>query len=346
MKVRDTIYSFSLSCFPNFQCFLLFICAVVIRQRGRRRISINWSPEKTPTTSNPRTPTKSTTTMTLRSSPRKRLHLADGTIASISSASSSTSTSTSGSNIHSIASPRKTTRFQSSLNANYYTPQTKRSRIIETPLAQRNVTTPLTRVLKGLSHAQLINVIQELVNNEPQFESKIRKQLPMPDIKPMEEQLIQLKKNIFKFKSLPMSRLVKNTDSVAHSRASTHLAALKKTIIDQSRQLNDSENWDALMDYCLMAWPYIRAIPIWENTSHNATRRSCFKILSWHCLCALKSAKQLLGEKRLNEFYSHIESMQSDCDDIGSCATHLINALDAINETEYTDLPKTSSTIA
>lgn len=310
----------------------------MIRQRGRRRISINWSPEKAPTASNPRTPTKSTTTMTLRSSPRKRLHhLADGTISSLSAPSGSSGNP-------SFGSPRKTTRLQSSLSTSYYTPQTKRSRIIESPLAQRNVTTPLTRVLKGLSHAQLINVIQEMVNNEPQLDSKIRKHLPMPDIKPMEEQLVQLKKNIFK--SLPMSRLVKNTDSVAHSRASTHLATFKKTIIDQSRQLNESENWDALLDYCLMAWPYVRATPIWENTSHNATRRSCFKILSWHCLCALKSAKHELGEQRLNELYSHIESMQSDCDDIGSCATHLINALDAINEPDYAELSITSTTIA
>lgn len=183
-----------------------------------------------------------------------------------------------------------------------------------------------------------------MVNKEPQFEPEIRTHLPMPDIKPMEEQLSQLKKNISK--SMPMSRLVKNTDSVAYSRAATHLATFKKTIVDQSRQLNESENWDALLDYCLMAWSYVRATPIWENTSHNATRRSCFKILSWHCLCALKSARQLLGEQRLNEFYSHIESMQSDCDDIGSCVTHLINALDAINEPEYADIPKTSTTIA
>lgn len=276
--------------------------------------------------------------MTLRSSPRKRLHLADGTIESISGPPS-------GSGNHSMnASPRKTTRSQSSFSTSYYTPQTKRSRLTEPPLAQRNASIPLSKVLKGLSHAQLINVIQELVNNEPQFESKIRNHLPMPDIKPMEEQLVQLKKNIFK--SLPTSRLVKNTDSVAHSRASTHLAAFKKTIVDQSRQLNDSENWDALLDYCLMAWPYVRATPIWENTSHNATRRSCFKYLSYHCLSALKSAKHMLGEQRLNEFYSHIESMQSDCDDIGSCAAYLINALDAINEPEFADIPKTSTTIA
>lgn len=118
----------------------------------------------------------------------------------------------------------------------------KRLRFIESPIAQQNTKVPLAKVLKGLSQAQLINVIQELVNNEPNIETKIRANLPMPDIKPMEEQLIQLKKNIFK--SLPTSRLVKNTDAVAYSRAATHLAAFKKAIVDQSRQLNESGTKD------------------------------------------------------------------------------------------------------
>lgn len=305
---------------------------VVIRQRGRRRISINWSPEKTQSTSIERTPTKSTTTMTLRSSPRKRLQLSDGTISVITSAPTSHERT---------QSPRKTNRFLTSVG--YYTPQTKRSRLTESPLAQRNVRTPLTKVLRGLSNAQLINVIQELVNNEPVIESKIRAYLPMPDIKPMEEQLIQLKKNIFK--SLPTSRLVKNTDSVSYSRASTHLSMFKKAIVEQSRQLNESENWDALLDYCLLAWPYVRGTPIWDNTSHNALRRSCFKLLSWHCLCALKSCTTQLGEQRLNEFYTNIETMQIDCDDIGSCVPYLLNQLDAISDSNFNMIPLTSTTI-
>lgn len=297
--------------------------SVIIRQRGRRR-SINWSPDKIPSSTAAllsilRTPTKSTS-MTLRSSPRKRLHL-DGVASSSSVLMSPLSIG---------QSPRKTIRTTPQITTpQSYTPQTKRLRFTESPIAQQNQTTPLTKILKGLSQTQLITVIQEMVNNEPCIETKIRANLPIPDIKPLEEQLMQLKKNIFK--SLPSSRLVKNTDSVGHSRAATHLNTFKKTVVDHSQQLNESENWDAVIDYCLMAWPIVRATPIWDNKTHNSVRRSCFKILSWHCLCALKEAGIALGEQRLKDLLNQMSSMKADCDDIGSCEPYLERILDSIH---------------
>lgn len=255
--------------------------------------------------------------MTLRSSPRKRLHL-DG----VASSSVMLSPQSTG------QSPRKMRTTLTTTPLSSYTPQTKRIRFTESPIAQQNQNTPLSKILRGYHQAQLITIIQELVNNEPGIETKIRTNLPMPDIKPMEEQLIQLKKNIFK--SLPTSRLVKNTDSVGHSRAATHLATFKRTVVDQSQQLNESENWDAIIDYCLMAWPIVRATPVWDNKTHNSVRRSCFKILSWHCLCALKSAGVALGVARLKDLLNQMPSMKVDCDDIGACEPHLETILDSI----------------
>lgn len=250
--------------------------------------------------------------MILRSSPRKRLHL-NGVTSPMSPQPN-------------LQSPRKVMRTQTSTPQSHIPP--KRLCITESPIAQQNQKTPLAKILKGLSQAQLINVIQELVDDEPGIETKIRTNLPIPDIKPMEEQLAQLKKNIFR--SLPTSRLVKNTDSVGHARAATHLSTFKKTIVDQSQQLNESENWDALVDYCLMAWPIVRATPIWDNKTHNSVRRSCFKIMSWHCLCALKSGGTALGEKRLTDLLNQMALMKADCDDIGSCEPYLMNLLHCI----------------
>lgn len=254
--------------------------------------------------------------MTLRSSPRKRLYTPDHKHSSPERVNLN----------NSINSPRL---LNASFNMMAYSPQSKRARTPATPIAQLNNKTSLNRLLKGLSNAQLINIVQSLVDDEPQLERKVRSNLPTPDTRPLEEQLIVLKKNIFK--SLPTSRLVKATDSVAHSRVATHLATFKKTIIDQSRMLNDSENWDALLDYCLLAWNYVKSTPIWENNNHNAMRRSCFKVLSWHCLCAIKSGGVLLGEQRLSEFYSNIQCMKNDCDDIGLCVASLNDIISNIH---------------
>lgn len=286
---------------------------VIIRQRGRR--STIYSPQKIApspmTLSLLRTPTKATTP--IRSSPRKRLHIID----SLHSSSLIRSP-------QSIRSPRK-----SALNL-FTPPQTKRIRLTESPLAQQNAETPLGKVLKAYSPAQLINIIQDLCSGEPKIETRIRANLQLPDIDVMGEQLILLKKNIFK--SLPSSRLTRSTDAVAYSRVATHLYTFKKTVVEQTQQLGESENWDALIDYVLLAWRITRTTPVWENKAHNAIRRGCFKVMAIHCVRALKCGGLALGERRLVEFSNNIEAMKTDCDDITSCMRLLKNLLEQYTE--------------
>jgi len=68
---------------------------------------------------------------------------------------------------------------------------------------------------------------KELISNKRSiiFWQEIKDSLPAPDIRPLEDRLNYLKKNIFK--SLPNSRLTSKTDSPAYSRAATHVLAFK-----------------------------------------------------------------------------------------------------------------------
>ena len=53
--------------------------------------------------------------------------------------------------------------------------------------------------------------------------------LPAPDLAPMEERLLYLKRNISR--SLPNTRLESKTDSLAYNRVSGHLVRLFMTLI-------------------------------------------------------------------------------------------------------------------
>lgn len=247
--------------------------------------------------------------MTLRSSPRKRLLLNESMQKTPEK----------------LSSPSK--KSNAFINGSFKTkyPSSKRLRFDDKPIAQTNTSTPLTTILKGLTSDQLLNIIEGLVRKEPKLEDKIRAELPMPDMKPLEEQLNVLKKNIFK--SLPASRLVKKTDSVGYSRAATHVTAFKKTISEQCRLLHDSQHWDALFDYTLIAWNYTRSTPIWDTQSHNSIRRNCFKILSCHCAASLKYGGLLLGEERIDMLNERIKQMAIECDDILSCGSLLNNLI-------------------
>lgn len=196
---------------------------MVIRQRGRKKqpAKISWSPIKSPF----KTPTKRNSTlhmsllspspakklfnnnspMVLRNSPRKRILTDTPNDQELPSASSSScSTPIAGS-----STPTKRLKFsdERSMNA-------------------ANKQIPLKTLLKAMSRNQLIEIICDIAVGG--IEEEICKNLPVPDIRPFEDELSSLKKNISR--SSPRSRFLiqSKTDNAAFSRASSHLTLFKK----------------------------------------------------------------------------------------------------------------------
>lgn len=277
---------------------------------GRRRIPVTWSPDNFKKSGSPvgnRTPQKSpskliNSTTSLRTTPRKRLLLAE--------------------------------QLELTPEKKYILSPTKKSPVKHSPLIKRaklDLSSPrpshsIDFALKGLSSDQLIDLIKGLVDKHPELEKDLIQNIPTPDIKSMEEKLNYLKRNIFK--SIPSSRLTSRTDSQAYSRASTHLTAFKKCLLEQAKILNEGKHWDTLVDYAFIAWSYVRSTPLWDNHAHNAMRRLCFKTLAAHCLQALKNAN--FDRDRYIELYDRFRSMSMDCEDVLNCAKILESQFDAI----------------
>lgn len=273
----------------------------MIQQRGqRRRVPIIWSPEKALHLSPAKTPTKGMSSMTLRSSPRKRSLMKE---------------------LSDVPAMDQSSPLKRSTPAKGSPSHAKRMRFEEGSINRKNRDIPLEMLLTGLSQEQLISMITGMVQGNARLEESIRNELPMPDLAPLEEQLNYQKKNIFK--SLPATRLVSKTDSPAYARAATHLVAFKKTLIEQGQTLHNAKHWDALLDYVPMAWGYVRATPVWDNHAHNAARRHCFKILSYHATSALKHGLTGLGVDRVHRFQQKLKAMAADCEDINDCAGYL-----------------------
>lgn len=68
-----------------------------------------------------------------------------------------------------------------------------------------------------------------------------------------------------------------------------------------------------------MAWTYVSALPVWDETSHNILRRECFKILTLHAKLALRNGGMKLGSDRIANFRSKFKSMAGDFEDINKC---------------------------
>lgn len=83
--------------------------------------------------------------------------------------------------------------------------------------------------------------------------------------------------------------------------------------------MNDSQHFDALVDYVLMAWSYVRVLPTWDETSHNFLRKECFKMLALHAKYALKNGGMNLGSERIAIFQHKLKTMMADYEDIIKC---------------------------
>ncbi|XP_025413095.1 uncharacterized protein LOC112685433 [Sipha flava] len=269
---------------------------LIIQQRGRRKIPVTFSPDiDAIKQNNQETPTKSggssfnKSSIVLRSTPRKRLLLNDPL---------------------ELSSPDK------------YKTGSQNYKKIRTDVA---VELPedycLLSAMKALSSDQLINIIGQIVIDHPGIEKEIRSNFPLADLKPLEERIYYLRRNIYK--ALPSSRLISKTDSTAYNRVSTHVLAFKKCVVDQGRRLVESNQWPIVMDYVFMAWKHVRNTPVWDNPAHNAARRQCFKSLSAQCMTALKQLKNTIDQQQCDSYKSQLKLLVDDSEDMDWCLQFL-----------------------
>lgn len=143
--------------------------------------------------------------------------------------------------------------------------------------------------LKALSASQLVDIVAEMVRKHPELKEDLSDIIPPPDLKPLEDRLHYLQRNVFK--SMPNSRWGSKTDSFCYRRVATHLEAFKKECLNQGRQLIESEQWAFVIEYVIMTLSYVEGLPTWDNSTHNKSKLQCFKGLSSQLLNALKKER-------------------------------------------------------
>jgi len=173
--------------------------------------------------------------------------------------------------------------------------------------------------MKGLNQVQLTSLLSSLLDRHPELREEVRQLMPNPDLSPLEERLNYLKRNIYK--ALPSTRLESKTDSMAFNRVSTHLATFKRAVVDQVKPLLEGEQWVGVLDYSVLAWGYVKATPVWENPTHNSTRKSCFRALAAASMTALRRGHFTLEE--LTGIRAKMAKLQVDSDEVIVCLKYI-----------------------
>lgn len=92
-----------------------------------------------------------------------------------------------------------------------------------------------------------------------------------------------------------------------------------RTIVSNTKLLQDSQAFDALIDYIILAWAYVRSLPTYDESQHNTIRKDCFKLLSSSARHALKYGGFKIGSDRINNFRSKLKMMANDFEEIEKC---------------------------
>jgi len=174
--------------------------------------------------------------------------------------------------------------------------------------------------VKGLSHAQLVDLFNKVMIEHPEVKEKMRDMVPAPDLSDLEETLAYNTKNIYK--AMPSARIESKTDStVAYNRVSTYLLAFKKAVREGPKRLVAGRQWLALVDYSVMAWGYVQATPVWGNHAHNNVRSACFKNLAGNCMLAIK--KGGFSREQCGEIRKKLVNIQADSEEMRACVKYL-----------------------
>ncbi|CAH1796662.1 unnamed protein product [Owenia fusiformis] len=186
---------------------------------------------------------------------------------------------------------------------------------------------PLTTELSGLSKDQVVFLLGTIVSSHPELEEEVRDLLPAPDLRPLEENLRYLRKNIYK--AIPDRKFGSmSRDSPSFKRVKTHLETFKRTLTDQGKELLHAQQWEASIDYSLLAWKYVSELPDWDYESHKQIKIQCYKNMAAQCMSALK--KSTLEKEYYHSIKPKIESASKIYAEIGLCLPQIDKILETL----------------
>ena len=129
------------------------------------------------------------------------------------------------------------------------------------------------KLAKALSRDQLLKLVSDLAAED---QGRLTSLLPRPDIRARVSSLTYHMHNLHR--AVPATRLVRRAESHLAARTKVHWAVFRKVLSDDLGELVESGHWDTVTEYILAAWEVVTMTPVWEESVHNNTRNTCFRL--------------------------------------------------------------------
>ncbi|CAI6358394.1 unnamed protein product [Macrosiphum euphorbiae] len=171
--------------------------------------------------------------------------------------------------------------------------------------------------LSQVQPASNVITLHDVVSDPPLSVDELEKDdyiLPH-SLKYIDKHLTYLVSNIYK----SISKHSSKTSPNSFDRASKHLLAFKRLVIDHGKHLADNNHWLIVMDYVFMAWKHVNSTPIWDNPTHNTARRQCFKSLLGLCMVSLKKMKGNLSNQEQDYYIKKLKLINNYKSEVNKC---------------------------
>ncbi len=92
-------------------------------------------------------------------------------------------------------------------------------------------------------------------------------------------------------KAFPWTKYGSSRDAFCYRRVRGHLAVFKRELLEQCKAFVDQLQWKNVIDYIVIAWPYVDQLPRWDDPSHDKINEQCYKKLTSYLNTSLKKGK-------------------------------------------------------
>ncbi|KAK9766314.1 Tethering factor for nuclear proteasome sts1 [Basidiobolus ranarum] len=157
---------------------------------------------------------------------------------------------------------------------------------------------PLGKLLEPLEKNQLLSVITQLVDNNPQLQKEILSYIPKPTIQSVSNLLSNLERKLQE--SFPYSKFGPGRDSYTYNRVQNVLVEIQDTILEYACHFTSSEEFPTTtFSYLHVATSTIHRLPDWEDAKNQKLKRELYNRIAIYWRKAIGDAASKLGEGRI-----------------------------------------------
>ncbi|KAI1321192.1 Tethering factor for nuclear proteasome sts1 [Mortierella claussenii] len=156
----------------------------------------------------------------------------------------------------------------------------------------------VSKLIATLSSAQLINLIDTLVDSHPSLAENIASLVPRPTVASVQQLLSSLETKLQE--AFPYTKWGPGRDDYSFNRVKPALEELVETLMDYTNHFTSPPEFPTTsFSFLHIATDFCHRLPNWDNTANNEPKSNLYKSLEEYWIKAIQDASDKLEEGKI-----------------------------------------------